>query len=88
MVYSGQPIPDSVTVLFQFPLRATDDPLVWEYRPSLYGSVEATYSLSFRKAPMGEVRSVVGKVSRFRGDLFRRKDSIPGVVIMVDCEVP
>lgn len=88
LVYSGGAIPDRVYVLFAFPLHSTADPLTFEYRPSLLGSVDPTYVLTFRSLPQKDIRAVVGNVSGFRPDLLRRKDSIPGVVVMVDCEVP
>lgn len=86
LAMSGTAIGKRASVLFDFPLRPTADPLVWEYRPSLAGVYPVTVVVRFRSAPSGEIRSIVGVVSKFEYDIKTRMNSIPGFAVVTDAE--
>lgn len=84
--YHGRLGPKLVVVLLDFPLRPTDDPLVFEYRPSEFGHLPPSIRFRFRSRPPGpRCRTVVGVPVRFDFDLRRRVGGLPGVVVMDGC---
>lgn len=88
MVLSGT-CPDSpVQIVLEFRPNSTADPLVWEYRPSSFGTVPPSIQFHFRNVPKGPFKTVTGTVSFLEFDLKRRVNGVPGVVVMGGCSSP
>lgn len=88
LVYHGRAHLGRVRVMLRFPAVPTDDPRVWEYRPSAFGTVPATLRFLFVEPPTAPFLIVEGETPHLSYDLSRRKNDVPGVVVISSCLVP
>jgi len=86
MSYQGR-APRTARVLLQFPARPTADPLVWEYRPSVAGTVPPSIRFHFAEPPAGPFLAVEGVAAPFELDIHRRVSNLPGVAVLTGCRV-
>ena len=88
-VYKTGRVGHPVRVAYPFRLHATNDPLVWEFRP---GSKELplTHQIHFTRPPVFPARLpvvVVGTVERLEFDLIMRPNEVPGFVVISGASV-
>ena len=88
LVTEGRAHLGRVRVLLRFPAVPTADPRVWEYRPSLYGTVPPTLRFVFVDPPSAPFTVVEGETPHLAYDLSRRRGDAPGVVVLSSCLVP
>lgn len=87
LVHDGK-VRGPIRVLLRFPAVPTADPLVWEYRPSLYGTLPPSIVFRFQSPPLAPFTVVEGESVTMSYDLLRRKGDVPGFVVVSACSVP
>ncbi len=80
-----------VQVGFELPLTATDDPLVWDYRPGIpAANTPPTYRIHFNSTPSFPRTLplvLTGYVDRFEPDTRLRPNRVPGYVVLTSASV-
>ena len=88
VVHTGRVAPGRIRILLRFPAVPTSDPLVWEYRPSLYGTLPPSIAFHFSVPPAAPFTVVEGDAPAMSYDLVRRRGDVPGFVVLTSCSVP